>query len=88
MPPSTSLYVSPLNLTRVACYSPSSQTGQAVVSFLTGLKSSRAEEYREACDAKFELSTVFKSAEQLAELRKEAVSGGIDSTPADAEVAP
>ncbi|KAL4251971.1 NMDA receptor-regulated protein 1a [Abortiporus biennis] len=41
-----------------------------ILSFLKEVNSSRAEEFRKACDSKFELSTLFKSAEELAELRK------------------
>ncbi|KAJ8597054.1 N-terminal acetyltransferase A, auxiliary subunit [Rhizopogon salebrosus TDB-379] len=43
----------------------------AVLSYLKDVKSSRAEEFRIACNDRFELSTLFKSAEEIAVLQKE-----------------
>jgi hypothetical protein len=42
-----------------------------VLSYLKDVKSSRAEEFRIACNDRFELSTLFKSAEEIAVLQKE-----------------
>ncbi|KAF5383319.1 hypothetical protein D9615_004982 [Tricholomella constricta] len=46
-----------------------------VVTFLTSIKSERLEEFRKACDVRFEVSTVFKPAEELQGLRKRAQVG-------------
>jgi N-alpha-acetyltransferase 15/16, NatA auxiliary subunit len=40
------------------------------IAFLTDIKSSRIDEFRAACDAKFELSTAFKPPAELAILKK------------------
>lgn len=47
----------------------------SVIAFLTAIKSSRVEKFRMACDAKFELSTMFKSSAELAALRNQVLSG-------------
>ena len=60
------------------------------LSFLQDNKSARAEEFRLACDEKFELSTIFKSADEKATLKKEAIAAqpeppatnGIEDSPA------
>lgn len=39
------------------------------------MQSPRQDEYRIACDAKFELSTVFKAPCELVVLRKDAING-------------
>jgi hypothetical protein len=41
-----------------------------VLSYLKDMKSSRAEEFRIACDDRFKLSTLFKSAEDFTMLQK------------------
>ncbi|EGO03587.1 hypothetical protein SERLA73DRAFT_101816 [Serpula lacrymans var. lacrymans S7.3] len=46
----------------------------AIMSFLEEIKSSRAEEFRSACAAKYERSTVFRSPEELATLRRECIA--------------
>jgi len=51
------------------------QAALSIVAFLTAIKSPRVEEFRTACDTKFELSTVFKSSTELAVLRKQALAG-------------
>jgi len=51
------------------------KTARAIVSFLKEMQSPRQDEYRAACDAKFELSTVFKSLSELEVLRKGATKG-------------
>lgn len=45
------------------------EDGLRILSYLQCVKSTRAEEFRIACDNKFELSTVFKSSEEQAALR-------------------
>lgn len=50
------------------------QTALDVLDFLDVLSSSRREEFRLACDQKFPLSTVFKTADETAALRKEAIT--------------
>ncbi|TFK20657.1 N-terminal acetyltransferase A, auxiliary subunit [Coprinopsis marcescibilis] len=47
---------------------------RSVLRFLTSIKSTRAEEFRAACDKKFELSTLFKTPEELATLRKKVLN--------------
>lgn len=47
------------------------QTALAIVVFLEDIQSAKQGEFRAACDAKFELSTVFKTVEQLEVLRKD-----------------
>jgi len=54
------------------------KTAQAIASFLGDIHSPRQGEYRAACDAKFELSTVFKTSSELAVLRKDATKGDIE----------
>jgi len=51
------------------------QAASATITFLTTIKSPRSEEFRTACDAKFELSTVFKNAGELAVLQKQVLAG-------------
>ncbi|KAF8223436.1 N-terminal acetyltransferase A, auxiliary subunit [Tricholoma matsutake] len=51
------------------------KTAMSVIAFLTAIKSSRVEKFRMACDAKFELSTMFKSSAELAALRNQVLSG-------------
>lgn len=46
-----------------------------ILSYLQRLKSPRAEEFRVACDKKFELSTVFRSSEEQANLRQYCLAG-------------
>ncbi|KIJ63152.1 hypothetical protein HYDPIDRAFT_93055 [Hydnomerulius pinastri MD-312] len=45
----------------------------SILSHLQNLKSPRADEFRIACDAKYKLSTVFKSAEEQAALRLQCI---------------
>ena len=46
------------------------QAAFAVLSYLKDLKSSRTEEFRIECNDRFELSTLFKSAEEIAALQR------------------
>ncbi|KAG6853321.1 hypothetical protein C0991_005198 [Blastosporella zonata] len=46
-----------------------------VLEFLTDIKSERVDEFREACDRRFEVSTVFKLKEELEALRKKVLVG-------------
>ncbi|EJD05554.1 NMDA receptor-regulated protein 1a [Fomitiporia mediterranea MF3/22] len=48
------------------------KTTQKALDFLTTISSSRRDEFREACDKRFPLSTMFKPAEELARLHAEA----------------
>jgi N-alpha-acetyltransferase 15/16, NatA auxiliary subunit len=48
-----------------------------IISFLGDIQSPRQDEYRAACDARFELSTVFKTSSELEVLRKDATKGDI-----------
>ncbi|KAF8886487.1 NMDA receptor-regulated protein 1-domain-containing protein [Infundibulicybe gibba] len=50
------------------------------VEYLVSVKSTRAEEYRAACDTRFHLSTVFKTPEELKALQQKALKNQIDST--------
>ena len=49
------------------------QTALATVAFLSEIQSPREEEFRAACRARFELSTLFLSPEDLAAARKAVV---------------
>jgi hypothetical protein len=51
------------------------QTALSALSLLSSCNSSRADEFRIACDAKFELSTVFKTPSELAPLREQVLLG-------------
>ena len=62
-----------------------SQTSLDTLDFLRDLKSSRVEEFRAACDSKFEIATVFKPSEELPTLRRTAL--GMDIAQADGEKA-
>ncbi|KAL5521607.1 hypothetical protein ACEPAF_2355 [Sanghuangporus sanghuang] len=48
------------------------KTAQKAFDFLSSINSTRKDEFREACDKRFELSTVFKAPEELAKLHAEA----------------
>ena len=58
------------------------------LTFLHVAKSSKAEEFRTACDSKFSLSTVFRTPDEIVELRKDAIAvlpeplatNGVDET--------
>ncbi|GJE86494.1 NMDA receptor-regulated protein 1 [Phanerochaete sordida] len=50
------------------------KTALDVLSYLNDISSSRSEEFRTACDSKFDRSTVFKTSEEVVILRKEAVA--------------
>ncbi|KAH7926272.1 N-terminal acetyltransferase A, auxiliary subunit [Leucogyrophana mollusca] len=52
------------------------ETALEIISFLREIQSPRVDEFRAACDARFELSTVFKTRDQLAILRKECGGSG------------
>jgi hypothetical protein len=49
-----------------------------IVSFLAIIKSARIDEFRSECDAKFALSTVFKSPAEQEALRKGVCDNSID----------
>jgi hypothetical protein len=49
------------------------QDALTILSYLEGIKSSRVDEFRIACQAKFPVSTVFKSAEDQAVLREQCI---------------
>jgi len=53
-------------------------TALSALSFLSSLKSPRADEFRTACQSKFELSTVFKTPSELAPLRDQVLLGSPD----------
>ena len=55
-----------------------SQTALSAIDFLTLLKSSRIDEFKAACQSKFELSTVFKNSAELAVLSKQVLLGGME----------
>lgn len=48
------------------------QTATEALLLLTNIQSKRADEFRLSCDKKFELATVFKDAEEVALLKKNA----------------
>ncbi|KAF8624974.1 hypothetical protein AX15_005610 [Amanita polypyramis BW_CC] len=52
-------------------------TAQHIFSFLSSVSSPRLDEFRAACDLKFPLSTVFKSADEQARLRQLVLAAGI-----------
>ncbi|EPQ53593.1 N-terminal acetyltransferase A, auxiliary subunit [Gloeophyllum trabeum ATCC 11539] len=64
------------------------KTALAALAFLQEIQAPRAEEFRTTCDAKFELSTAFKSSEELAALRRCVINGTLENESAqpDAEV--
>ncbi|KAG7091847.1 hypothetical protein E1B28_008249 [Marasmius oreades] len=47
------------------------KTALDVIAFLQSIKSTRVEEYRKACDGRFELATVFKTSEEREKLAEE-----------------
>ncbi|KAG6833055.1 hypothetical protein H0H87_012066 [Tephrocybe sp. NHM501043] len=55
--------------------------------FLKEIKSARVEEFRCACDARFEVSTVFKSAAELEALRKRTLAGEEEQKEEDSNTA-
>ncbi|OCH91292.1 NMDA receptor-regulated protein 1a [Obba rivulosa] len=59
------------------------KTAVDVLALLKEIQSSRAEEFRAACDAKFELATIFRPANELPALRRIALEA--DLTSVDAE---
>lgn len=56
--------------------------------FLKSLKSPRTEEFREACDAKFVSSTIFKTAEEQKALRQLVMKGSVDASSSLEEAVP
>ena len=50
------------------------QDALAVLAYLRRVKSGRADEFRAACDAKFPLATVFKTAAEQEDLKKQALA--------------
>ncbi|KAF9255052.1 N-terminal acetyltransferase A, auxiliary subunit [Marasmius fiardii PR-910] len=66
------------------------KTALDVLAFLESIKSSRVEEFRKACDARFELSTVFKTPEEREKLAEEVFAstreGGNANIDPEAEV--
>ncbi|PSR74379.1 hypothetical protein PHLCEN_2v9887 [Hermanssonia centrifuga] len=61
------------------------RSAMEVLAFLKSIKSTRSEEFRTACDAKFELSTVFKSTEEITALRKSAFAPPVDPPEANGD---
>jgi peptide alpha-N-acetyltransferase len=59
------------------------QAAFAVLSYLKEMKTARAEEFRIACNDRFELSTLFKSDEEIAALQRSFTESG--ESPADGE---
>lgn len=59
------------------------QAAFAVLSYLKEMKSPRAEEFRIACNDRFELSTLFRSDEEIDALQKSFTESG--ESPADGE---
>lgn len=57
------------------------QTAQDILAFLRSISSQRFDDFRNACDAKFPLSTVFKAAEEQARYRQQVLVAGIQETP-------
>ena len=53
----------------------SSQTALSAIDFLTSFHSSRIDEFKVACQSKFELSTVFKNSAELVILSKQVLIG-------------
>jgi N-alpha-acetyltransferase 15/16, NatA auxiliary subunit len=51
-----------------------------MVEFLSSINSSRTNEFRSKCDAKFELSTMFKTAAEQEVLKKMVMQSSIDVT--------
>ena len=56
------------------------QTALSAIDFLTSLQSSRVDEFKVACQSRFELSTVFKNSAELAVLSKQVLLGGMESS--------
>ncbi|KAM6492442.1 NMDA receptor-regulated protein 1 domain containing protein [Amanita muscaria] len=57
------------------------QAAQDILAFLRSISSQRFDDFRNACDAKFPLSTVFKAAEEQARYRQQVLVAGIQETP-------
>ncbi|KAK2461025.1 hypothetical protein APHAL10511_006966 [Amanita phalloides] len=51
-------------------------TAQRTLTFLSSISSPRLDEFRTVCDSKFQLSTIFKSAEEQAQLRQQVLAAG------------
>ncbi|KAF8726593.1 hypothetical protein AX14_007666 [Amanita brunnescens Koide BX004] len=51
-------------------------TAQLILTFLSSISSPRLDEFRAACDAKFPLATVFKTAEEQVQLRQLVLAAG------------
>jgi hypothetical protein len=58
----------------------------SAIDFLTSLQSSRVDEFKIACQSKFELSTVFKNSAEFAVLSKQVLLGGTENTSQDEAV--
>lgn len=48
-----------------------------VLAFLNQIRSPRADEFRSSCDGRFELSTVFKTPDEVARLRENDAADGL-----------
>ncbi|KIL63536.1 hypothetical protein M378DRAFT_164431 [Amanita muscaria Koide BX008] len=57
------------------------QSAQDILAFLRSISSQRFDDFRNSCDAKFPLSTVFKAAEEQARYRQQVLVAGIQETP-------
>ena len=77
------IMVTVLSYSSFLCLTCISQTALEAIAFLRMSKSPRADEYRAACDTKFELSTAFKPLAQLAALQKQAVVQDITASDLD-----
>jgi len=64
-------------------------TALRIITLLSSISCPRLEEFRAACDAKFPLSTVFKSASEQTQYRQQVLAAGIHDFPeADGMVGP
>jgi hypothetical protein len=73
--------IHPLHLNHSFTYN--GQAAFSVLSYLKEMKSARAEEFRIACNDRFELSTLFKSDEEIAAFQRSFTESG--ESPADGE---
>jgi len=59
----------------------------SAIELLTSLQSSRVDEFKVACQSKFELSTMFKNRAELVMLSKQVLLGGVmEGSPDEAVV--
>ncbi|KAF9559465.1 NMDA receptor-regulated protein 1a [Agrocybe pediades] len=64
------------------------RTAHSALDFLTSIQSSRSDEFRTQCQAKYPLSTIFKTPAELVPLREQVMLGSLSSEGGSEEVTP